>query len=87
MSDYPHGHSGHSGWGCTEPSCVARTQEKEANVSEFLKDATVIHGEHSTVVTNIKTGGWVKKKDGALISVEAAQRMNRAQRRKHGIVL
>jgi len=48
---------------------------------------TVIKGEHSTIMTNGPTGGWVKQKDGLLISVEAAKLMNRKKRRELGIVL
>lgn len=87
MSDYPHGHAGHSGWGCKQPECVARIEQKEATVNEFLKDATVIEGEHSLAITNMQTGGWLETKDGSFISVEAARNMNRAQRRREGIKL
>jgi hypothetical protein len=48
---------------------------------------TVIKGEHSTIMTNGPTGGWVKQKDGSLISIEAAKSMNRKKRRKLGIHL
>ena len=48
---------------------------------------TVIEGEHSTIYTNGPTGGWVRQKDGAIISIDAAKEMNRAQRRKLGIKL
>ncbi len=87
MSDFPHGHPDHSGWGCKEPECVKRIEEKHSVVNDMMKNATVIEGEHSTVITNMQTGGWVEQKDGSLVSVEYAKSLNRAQRRKRGIKL
>jgi hypothetical protein len=46
---------------------------------------TVIKGEHFTIMTNGPTGGWVKQKNGSLISIEAAKSMNRKKRRELGI--
>lgn len=87
MSDYPHGHAYHSGWGCSNPECQARIEQKQATVDKMFEDATVIQGEHSTIVTNMQTGGWLKQKDGSYISRIAAKAMNRAQRRRKGIKL
>lgn len=87
MSDYPHGHQHHSGWGCKNPECVARIEQKQQIVDEMFNDATVIKGEHSTVITNMETGGWLHDKDGSLVSVEYAKSLNRGQRRKRGIKL
>lgn len=43
--------------------------------------------ENGAFLTNMKPGGWVKQRDGSLISVERAKEMNRAQRRRLGITL
>ena len=82
MSDYPHGHHGHSGWNCEQ--CVF--EEKERVVNEFMKDARVIEGEHSLIMTNMQPS-WVAQKDGSLVSIEYAKTLNRAERRRKGIVL
>jgi hypothetical protein len=87
MSDYPHGHANHSGWGCTNPECIKRIQVKQKTVNKMFENANVIEGEHSTVITNMQTGGWVEQKDGMLVSIEYAKTLNRAQRRKLGIKL
>lgn len=47
----------------------------------------VIKGDNYVAITNGATGGWVKTKDGSLVSVEYARSLNRVQRRKEGIKL
>jgi hypothetical protein len=87
MSDFPHGHPDHSGWGCSKPDCQARIQLKYDTVNAMLEEANVIEGESSTSYTNMETGQWLQTKDGSLISIARAREMNRAQRRREGIRL
>lgn len=87
MSDFPHGHPDHSGWGCNVPECAERIAQKQDIVNEMLANATVIEHEHGITMHNMGEGKWVQQRDGSLISLERAQEMNRAQRRKLGIRL
>jgi len=87
MSDYPHGHDGHSGWYCEKPECVARIEATKATVDKMMKDAYVVKSEHSMTITNMKPGGWVQNRTGDLVGIEYAKSLNRAQRRKEGIKL
>lgn len=88
MSDLPHGTVGHSGYNCER--CEDRKLSNDS-VEVFddpdLGRIEILHGEHSTIATNGKFGGWVETRDGALVSTEYARSLNRKERRKRGIRL
>lgn len=61
--------------------------EWEKKVDVDLGEINVLYHEHGTIMTNMEPGGWVQTKSGSYVSVQYAESLNRAQRRKEGIKL
>lgn len=80
------------GINCDHPECI--NYPREYTIDELMAGDTNLgtvhvmeHAKGGLTMSNTEFGGWVSQRDGTLISVEAARKLNRAQRRKRGIRL
>ena len=61
--------------------------EWEKVIDPEFGEVNVLNHEHGMIATNGQVGGWVKAGKNSYVSLEYAQSLNRAQRRKEKIQL